>query len=128
MKKLIRITCKEEGNSEPWVEDYNRVVDDPQKWAENIVEESNRLSPDNPRRHLLKVEVIDKETADKEHTWEEYDQVRRRKILYHLYRCSKCGITGNRRHDSEQVRKEPRFQLSIYDLCVPRSNYKNPLK
>lgn len=85
-------------DSAAWSEEYNKVVDDPQVWAEQTIKEFNAsLHLGEQPRELLRVEVGPND-AELRHEWEKTNLVT---IVvgrdnYDTYRCLLCGATGKR--------------------------------
>lgn len=103
-----------------WWEDYDKDVEDPNKWAEEILARFNAgLRPGEKARELLDVVVIDSENNN--HAWvkrTDGQSVLFRGQIVDLHYCSKCRITGKRYGLASKVIRDSKYRAKKYDKCI----------
>jgi hypothetical protein len=117
MMKFI-VYVSDERHEEPWTEEYDKEVEDPQKWAEDTISTFNaNLRPGEYLRRLERVEVTGPST--KRHTWHKTNliTIRARGQFYDTYVCTYCGITGKRHGLSDGVTIDYKYKAKKYQTC-----------
>lgn len=123
MKFKIKCTYQDdESGEEAWWEEYEKDhVEDPQKWAEQTIENFNTtLRPHEKPRRLLDVEILEENTK-KDHSWVKTSLSMRRagwrsNNLYDEYKCTHCGITG-KRFGVGRVERDSKYRAKVYNRC-----------
>lgn len=118
--KNIKLYCRNVGTqTDPWVENYTKDVDDPQAWAQALIDQFNTtLRPNERARELVRVEVESESDVPPEHDWEKENLVTiaRGDIAYDILRCKRCGITA-KRVGLGGIRNDPAFRAKVYLRC-----------
>ena len=115
----FKIQTITEGSEEPDWEEYTKNIDDPQAWAEEIVNDFNRtLRPGERPRTLLKVEILEEEPI--EHSWVKRTDGQSKRVrgrIADLMYCRNCGITGKRYGLSETITIDSKYRAKVYQRC-----------
>ena len=120
MYKAIKMTVRNAGSENVWIEEYTIESDDPQGWAEGIIGNYNAsLRPGERPRELVSVEVAGAVASDGKHDWGKSNAitVMSSGLMYDTYRCGKCGITGKRFGLSSEVVRDRQYKSPKYERC-----------
>lgn len=119
MKFTVRVT---NGVSE-WDEEYDKDVDDAQKWAEDTCAWFNStLRPGERERSVVSVTVSSYENDN--HRWEKRtdgQSVLFRGRICDLMYCAKCGVTGKRFGLSSTVVIDSKFSKKKFRKCTGKA-------
>lgn len=120
MKFRILVNYKDADEDEdPWWETLEKDTNNPQEYAENVVEKFNAtLRPRERPRKLLDVEVLDPD-AIKDHAWVKTNLITRTGPggSYDQVKCSRCEVTG-KRYGLGGVTLDPKYRRSkVYHRC-----------
>ncbi len=98
MMFMLWVKHKGDPDSKAWSEDYNKVVDDPEKWCKETLEHFNStLRKGALPREFVRVEIKPNDEPLR-HVWYKTNLVTIIKghDNYDTYRCGLCGITAKR--------------------------------
>ena len=118
----FKIQCKHKGadDSKAWWENYNKKVENPQKWAEETVDEFNAtLRPHEKPRELIGVQVLEDDNNGF-HNWYKLtagQSVPFKGSIVDLYKCDKCGMSGKRFGISSHIKNDSKFKGKAFDRC-----------
>ena len=119
----FKIKCCDKGDQDNfWWEDYDKNVDDVDKWGQAIIGNFNStLAPGEKEREYLGYEIIDSFSVSPEsHDFRKTNLVT---IMgsggrsYDNYKCSKCEVTGRRYGFEFIIIRDKKFKSKKYDYC-----------
>jgi hypothetical protein len=114
MPKFIVVVENDRGR---WEEEYDKLVADPRKWAEETVARFNAtLYPKELPRRLVDVILVG---DSEQHDWHKINLVTVSDHLGRLYdilRCKRCGVTA-KRFGLEDIRRDRQFKAKKYAKC-----------
>ena len=112
---------KQIGTKQTFWETYDKDIQDPEEWAKSTIEYFNgTLRPGESKRKLLKVEMIDTHSSDKQHKWIKSVtgmSASFRGRVVDLMFCDRCGITGKRYGLSSTVTVDSKYRSKAYREC-----------
>ncbi len=121
MKFRMNVKNIGESDSSARWENYEKAIDDPQKWADNCIESFNRtLRPNEKPREVIAVEVLGDELNEELHSWEKYTSgmsVQFRGRCTDMMYCSKCGITGKKFSLSSTIKIDSKYRKKAFQKC-----------
>lgn len=114
MRFKMKVRSTKTGNT--WWEEVNKPCTDSRREAERIIAYFNAtLTPNESPRELVAVrELLGEEKST--HQWEKQNAITKMEkgIIFDVYKCVRCGVTGKRFNLSEEVRLGPKYKRKIY--------------
>lgn len=117
----IQIEVKKEGSDFSWTEDYTIDHNDPNEWANEIIDRFNRTrKPGEKTRELIGVTILNPDgTPKREHNWEKSNlaTIVRANQNYDTVKCTNCGVTGKRFGLSSAIKIDSKYRAKKYEFC-----------
>ena len=94
----IWVKHQDEDDSQAWKERYHEVVDDPKRWAKDLIKRFNATRRTTESKRVLVRVKVKRNQVKLAHDWHKTNLVTLVKgtTMYDTYRCTRCSATGKR--------------------------------
>lgn len=115
----MRFRIKVKGKNDEWWEEYNKPIEDPEKWGRDLIDWFNSTcQPGETHREFLAAEKLE-DAGPEEHDWEKQNlmTISDRVGVYDAMKCRRCGVTGKRFGLGNGVRLDSKWKAKGYLRC-----------